>query len=317
MKQDYEWYNAQLHNHTCHSDGRASVAKTIDLLRERGAQVLALTDHNAASGNEEFLKCCAERGVIGIRGNEISTYFGHVVGLGLEEYVDWRYMRPDDPESIFDLIHERGGLCGYAHPIRIGYPLVPGCSWLFRIHDYSRIDYYEILNTGDYLRSRNDMVIEEWIGKLREGLLHLGAVSALDYHGRPWHGHEYVTWLALPHRMENPEKSAMEAIRRQNMIVCKDRLIELNLVGSDGKEYIPGERVPDGPVRLRVRAEGDALPARPVYHADDADSRREIRPDVPFEAKGFAVVRLFDGQADFDHLVAITNPFHFGGRREQ
>lgn len=194
MRQDYKWYNAQLHNHTHHSDGKHSVEETVDLLAARGAQVLALTDHNAASGNAAFLEYCAKRGIIGIRGNEISTYYGHVVGLGVEDYVDWRYMRPDDRESIFKAIHDRGGLCGYAHPICIGYPLVPGCSWLFTIHDYSQIDYYEILNTGDYLRSRNDMVIEEWIGKLREGFLHLGATSALDYHGRPYHGHEYVTY---------------------------------------------------------------------------------------------------------------------------
>ena len=315
MRRDYCWFNAQLHNHSEHSDGRYHIPEMIDHLAARGARVLALTDHNAASGNEEFLRCCAEKGIIGIRGNEISTYYGHVVGLGVEEYIDWRTIRPENPETIFEAIHDLGGLCGYAHPIRIGYPLVPGCSWLYHINDYSKIDYYEILNTGDYLRSRNDLVIEEWVNKLREGLLHLGATSALDYHGRPYHGHEYVTYLALPHEMPNPERAAFEAVRKQNMVICKNRLIELNLTCTDGNEYIPGERVPKGQVYLSVHAEDGVLPERPIYLTDDQNGQREIRPGEPFEADRFVLLRLYDGVADFEHLVAISNPFHITGRR--
>lgn len=310
MRRNIQWYNAQLHNHTRHSDGKDTVGEMIDKLSARGAQVIALTDHNTAAGNGEFLGLCAQKNVIGIRGNEISTYYGHVVGLGLEEYVDWRYFRPENPEEIFRLIHEKGGLCGYAHPIRIGYPLVPGCSWLFHINDYREIDYYEILNTGDYLRSRNDMVIEEWIGKLREGFLHLGAISGLDYHARPYHGHEYVTYLALPRQMEDPEKQAVEAIRHQHVMICKNERIELNLLDAQGEEYVPGENMPGACVRLMVRAREGILPADPVYLADDQCGQQRIKPGEPFNAQRFIVLRLYDGEVDFEHLVAISNPYH-------
>lgn len=310
MRQDIRWYNAQLHNHTTHSDGKFRVPEMIDRLAERGAEVLALTDHNAASGNEEFLRHCAEKGLIGIRGNEVSTYYGHVVGLGVEDYVDWRYFRPEEPEAIFREIHARGGLCGYAHPIRIGYPLVPGCNWMFHINDYTQIDYYEILNTGDYLRSRNDLVIEEWVTRLREGLTWMGAVSGLDYHGRPWHGHEYVTYLALPREMEDGEKAAFEAVRRQRMIVCKDALVAMELEDGSGGAAIPGEEISPFGARLRVCAEPGVLPERPVWLLDDQAGQRPVVPGEPFDFDTFAVIRLYDGTADFDHLVAISNPFH-------
>lgn len=308
------WYNAQLHNHSTNSDGKDSVPEMVEKLSARGAQMLALTDHNTAAGNEEFLRVCKEKGVIGIRGNEVSTYFGHVVGLMLEEYVDWRYYVPSNPEAIFDDLHARGALCGYAHPIRIGYPLVPSCCWLYEIHDYSKIDYYEILNTGDYSRSRNDMIIEEWIGKLREGFLHLGATSGLDYHARPYHGHEYVTYVGLyDGGGDDPERAAVDAIRGQRMIVCKDKLIEFTLEDEAGNVYVPGDTVPCGPVRLKIApSESAAFPARPVVVVDDQNGSRTFHTaeGIYMQPDTFAVVRLYDGSFDFDHLIAVTNPFH-------
>lgn len=313
MKDRILWANAQLHNHSPHSDGRAPLDQMIDLLAGRGAKLLALTDHNTASGNHEFLRLCKEKGVIGIRGNEISTFYGHVVGLGVDTYVDWRGYRPDDPEAIFDEIHALGGLCGYAHPIRIGYPIVPSCSWLFKIHDYSKIDYFEILNTGDYLRSRNDLVIGYWLNKLREGFLHLGAVSGLDYHARPFHGHEYVTYVGLRKGMADGEKEALAAIKAQRMIVCKDKLISITLEDEAGDQYLPGETVP--PTALRVRlcpADGMNMPCPLVMTVDDQGGRRVIKnagDGVPVRPERFAVISLYDGEESFDRLIALSNPF--------
>lgn len=313
MAEKIVWYNAQLHNHSTNSDGKDSVPQMIDKLSARGARLLALTDHNTAAGNAEFLRCCREKGVVGIRGNEVSTFYGHVVGLGVEDYVDWCHYSPENPEAIFDDIHARGGLCGYAHPIRIGYPLVPSCSWLYTIRDYSKIDYFEILNTGDYLRSRNDMVIDYWLRKLREGFLHLGAVSGLDYHARPYHGHEYVTYVALDVCQADLEREAMRAIQGQRMIVCKDAFIDFSFVDENGRAYMPGDHLPGGALRLQVSPSAEAKFANePIVVIDDQRGTLVFEgfDGIVVDPDTFAVARLYDGSFDFDHLVAVTNPFH-------
>lgn len=305
------WLNAQLHNHTVHSDGRDTVSQMIDKLSARGAELLAITDHNAVSGIPEFLQHCKEKGVVGIRGNEISSYYGHVVGLGLEEYYDWRYCDPKDPEAVFDFIHARGGLCGYAHPIRIGFPFVPSCSWLYKIHDYNKVDYYEILNTGDWWRSRNDLVLEEWIERLREGFLHLGATSALDYHARPFHGHEYVTYVALDMEKPDLEKEAMAAIKGQRMIVCKDAFVDISLKDEAGKTYIPGDCL-EGRAKLLVKPDpsyGDL--ENLVFVLDDQNGTREVKGSAEMDVEffKFLVVRVYKEKKDFFNLIAVSNPF--------
>lgn len=312
MENNYRWYNSQLHNHSRHSDGKDTVPDMISKLIERGAEILALTDHNTASGNKEFLEECKKRGIIGIRGNEISSYYGHVVGLEVEDYIDWRYFYTDNPEAIFDEIHKRGGLCGYAHPIRIGYPLVPGCSWLFKIKDYSKIDYYEILNTGDYIRSRNDMVIDYWIRKLREGFLHLGATSGLDFHSRPYHGHEYVTYIALDPNSKDKEKAAIDAIKNQNMIICKDEFINIWLEDDRGEKNIPGNRI-NNKVILHVEIPKSYGNHRFIIVVNDQNTENVYgySDRITMEPEIFAVIRVYSDVYDFDHLLAVSNPFHF------
>lgn len=307
------WLNAQLHNHTVHSDGKDTVEQMVDKLSARGAQILAITDHNAVSGIPAFLKRCKEKNIIGIRGNEISSYYGHIAALGLEEYIDWRYYQIDNPEQVFDDIHKRNALCGYAHPIRIGYPIVPSCAWMYAISDYSKIDYFEILNTGDWSRSRNDMVIEDWLKRLREGFLHLGAISALDYHARPFHGHEYVTYLGLDLSASDLEKEAMTAIKRQRIIVCKDQFIDIYALDSNGNRYIPGDCIPNEKVALHIEIPREYDAQRYIVTLDDQIGKKIIDDFSGIleidDFSEFLVVSVYRDTADFFNLLAISNPF--------
>lgn len=110
-----------------------------------------------------------------------------------------------------------------------------------------------------------------------------------------------------------PERAAVDAIRGQRMIVCKDKLIEFTLEDEAGNVYVPGDTVPCGPVRLKIApSESAAFPARPVVVVDDQNGRRTFHTaeGIYMQPDTFAVVRLYDGSFDFDHLIAVTNPFH-------
>lgn len=84
-------YLADLHTHSTASDGQYTPAELVRLAKERGTQVLALTDHDTFSGTEEAARAGERLGIRVIRGVE----------LGAEEYRNLHILgygyRGDDP----------------------------------------------------------------------------------------------------------------------------------------------------------------------------------------------------------------------------
>ncbi len=83
------WYPVELHTHTCHSDGDFTVKELVRTAKRRTGR-LALTDHNTASGVEEFCREAKKQGILPIRGLEWTTYHGHMTVLEEDGYTDWR-----------------------------------------------------------------------------------------------------------------------------------------------------------------------------------------------------------------------------------
>lgn len=309
MKQ-IRWVNAQLHNHTVHSDGKATVPEMVEALANRGAELIALTDHNSVSGHPQLLPACREKGVHGLRGIEVTTFYGHVLGLGVKEYIDWRGYSPECPEKICRDIRKLGGLAGLAHPIRIGYPAVTGCAWLYHISDYDAFDYIEILNTSDFQFCRNDLAIELWINRLRAGNTHLAAVSGLDYHARPWHGKETVTWLGVDSGIADPESAALDAIRSQRAIVCKDSLIRIEVRDSYRNRQLPGSRFSGTAQELLLDTAGKENLTVVLWDQNGSQILGTAQPSMPLpRTERFLVIALYRGAPDVLNLEAISNPF--------
>ena len=68
------WYPVELHTHTEHSDGDFTVSSLVHAATQRGFAAVALTDHNTASGMQEFLRAAGRAGIIGVPGIEWTTY---------------------------------------------------------------------------------------------------------------------------------------------------------------------------------------------------------------------------------------------------
>lgn len=79
---------ADLHVHTCHSDGADAPEAVVARAAGVGVGALAVTDHDTISALEETRASCARHGIAFLAGTEISTaYRGgevHVVGLGID-----------------------------------------------------------------------------------------------------------------------------------------------------------------------------------------------------------------------------------------
>jgi predicted metal-dependent phosphoesterase TrpH len=114
---------ADIHMHTTAGDGWISPARLVQEVSRRRLSVVAVTDHDHVEGARRVEELLAQQNsvVSMIRGVEVSTRSGHLLGLFVEKPP--RPMRPVQ-ESI-DVIKEQGGLVVVPHPLG---RLVPSLS---------------------------------------------------------------------------------------------------------------------------------------------------------------------------------------------
>jgi predicted metal-dependent phosphoesterase TrpH len=78
---------ADLHMHSCHSDGVLTPAALMELVAARGVTLAALTDHDTTAGLDDAATAAATHGVRFLRGVEVSAGWNgqsiHVIGLGV------------------------------------------------------------------------------------------------------------------------------------------------------------------------------------------------------------------------------------------
>jgi predicted metal-dependent phosphoesterase TrpH len=105
--------SADLHIHTCYSDGRPTPRQVLSHVRAMGeVQVIAITDHNTIAGAERAAALAPEYGVAVIVGEEVSSTGGHILGLFLQERVPPGLSAEDTIRAI----HAQAGIAVAAHP---------------------------------------------------------------------------------------------------------------------------------------------------------------------------------------------------------
>lgn len=178
-----QWIPCELHTHTINSDGSLSLLKLAQQAKKLGLECIALTDHNTISGHLDIPYVMKETGLQIVHGMEWTTFYGHMVAMGIKKYVDWRNRVPSDiHEGIAD-IHEVGGLAGVAHPYRMGSPMCTGCYWQFQVKDWNEVDYLEVWSqTFPSINPVNKRAFKLWTDLLNQGYK-LTAVSGRDWHG--------------------------------------------------------------------------------------------------------------------------------------
>ncbi len=74
-----------LHLHSRCSDGSMTPAELAGAVAAAGLSAAALTDHDTVKGVREFVEASKHLGFEGVAGVEISTHYGHLLGLFLPE----------------------------------------------------------------------------------------------------------------------------------------------------------------------------------------------------------------------------------------
>jgi predicted metal-dependent phosphoesterase TrpH len=166
---------ADLHIHTTHSDGTATVSELLAYVANHtDLRVIAVTDHDAVAGALEAQRLAPEFGLEVVVGEEISTREGHLLALFIEEFI-----APGRPvAATIAEVRAQGGLAVAAHPFqlmvpslgRVGLlrrPVGMECGWT--------VDAVETFNAGTSMQSNNDLAEQyAW----RRGLSMIGGSDA-------------------------------------------------------------------------------------------------------------------------------------------
>ena len=138
-----KFIRAELHNHSTESDGALSVESLAAYAAEKNFGVLALTDHNTTSGHAKAYDAIRRAGyaLALLPGVEITTFFGHILALGLVQMPDITTLDPRAPEPFFAMLRTAGARAvGIAHPFSVGSPLFIGCRFDMEMHDWNAVD---------------------------------------------------------------------------------------------------------------------------------------------------------------------------------
>lgn len=174
-----KWYPCELHCHTVHSDGDFTVERLISTAKERKLSGIFLTDHNTMSGYEQTQN---EKELCIVKGIEWTTYFGHMLVIDCDSYVDWRDAVPDNIDEKIIQVKEQNGIVGIAHPFQLGTPVCTGGHWDFRVKKWENVSYMEIFSEGSpYINTLNLKARRLWHSLLTQGY------RIAPTMGRDWH----------------------------------------------------------------------------------------------------------------------------------
>ncbi len=111
---DYVEFRGAVHIHTNASEGAGSPEVILEAAGQAGLDFIAITDHNTmASWEKEQME--ATSSPVLLKGIEISTNAGHLLGLGLEKV---KSNFPRDAQAAINEVRALGGYPVLSHPTR-------------------------------------------------------------------------------------------------------------------------------------------------------------------------------------------------------
>jgi len=330
-----KWLPFELHTHTPHSDGTHTLLEMCIQARELGLSGIALTDHNTTSGMVDAAAVTEETGISIIPGLEWTTFYGHMLTLGVP-YSEWRDLGPSDIHKGIDRVHEQGGIVGIAHPFSLGSPICTGCHWEYVVKDWNDIDYMEVWHeTLPPMRNHNAPAFEQWTSLLNQGY----RISATA--GRDWHRSSKeddlpaYTYLGLENEDDMPNtESVVDAISSGRICVSMGPRLELQVergvyrygIGDMVEVETPGE---NGKCEMTVRVIPSNHPDRQLETDEQglmiifesnlgeltryslAEGQDEIHHSFRADGLLWMRVRLYGMLNGALSTLAFTNPVYF------
>lgn len=230
----------ELHCHTLNSDGGFTVKELLESAKSDGLCAIALTDHNTFSGHKDL----DDNIIPAVRGIEWTTYFGHMLVLGAEKFVDWRDAVPGNIDKKISEVKKTGGIVGIAHPFQHGSPICTGGRWEFNVSDWEQVDYIEIWHEAfGSQNTENDRAFEFWTNLLDKGYK-IAAVYGRDWHRKENGGHFGCTYVGTDG--ETNTKNTFEGIKNGRTVPSSGAKFYFTIADKNceyhiGDTVLPGE----------------------------------------------------------------------------
>ncbi len=229
------WYRGELHSHTTHSDGDCTVQELINNAVTNHLDFLAITDHNTTSTLYELNQANFQDLLI-IPGFELTTFHGHALALGIDQWVDWRtgYQGWTINDAAV-AVKKFGGTFILAHPNDIGSPRCTGCKWEYQDINFDFVDAVEIWNSGWWEgEGGNIKNLFQW-QNLQQENCHLPFTAGTDYHQvYDWDKKVAYTYV---YSTELSVKAILEGIRKGRVIISSGPWISLRGIKDDEKGF--------------------------------------------------------------------------------
>jgi hypothetical protein len=249
---------------------------------------------------------------------ELTTFWGHALVLGLEDWTDWR-VHPGirSMEDIQQEVAERGGLFVIAHPLATGDPYCTGCAWSYTSMMPGTARAVEVWN-GDWLtESNNSLGLAEAYRWLNIGSK-LTFTSGTDNHDVPpaW-AHQGFNHVFA---QEFSVQGILEAVRAGHVLISSGPVLLLtaaanSVTGMMGDVLDAGS----GPITLDIRWQDCPSGARLELIVDGSAFK-----NLAVSGEGSIAWIVEGGSAHWvlatlsiagGKMLAITNPIFFDGRR--
>ena len=316
LRDQWGWYKGELHSHTFHSDGDWTGGEMIAAAQKRGLDFLFITDHNTHSVYPE-LAGVEPDGLLLIPGIELTTFEGHALVLGIQNWIDWRCgyagWRMEDAARE---IQEQQGLFIITHPHALGSPFCTGCRWDYADFDLARADGLEVWNgmwesEGD----KNPQGLRMW-HELQKNGLNITATAGTDIHNP----HDWDAGMGAPVVYVNARslsaEGVLEGIRAGRVILSSGPWIYLRAhsEGTDGAIRGVGETCKSASRTFKLTAEWVSVPdnaqlvirnSQDVVEVVEVSGAGTISREVIVEEEDRFWLELY--RAD-GALLALTNP---------
>lgn len=261
------YFPCELHCHTVHSDGDFLPNQLQNFAKDNGLSLIALTDHNTFSGYDEIDNSIIKT----IKGIEWTTYFGHMLVLGANNFVDWRDATPDNIDKKISEVRESGSLVGVAHPFQLGSPMCTGGRWEFKVSKWENVNYIEIWHERFSRENyENEKGVAFW-----KSLLDKGYHLACSY-GRDWHRPEKTknygcTYLDFENEINC--ENALDSIKKGRMVVSTGAEFYFT-VNQNEKSYKIGDTLCEGEAKFEFFLN---TKARETFHTDNDFKYEKIK----------------------------------------
>ncbi len=302
----------ELHNHTVESDGDMTVEELLQCFYGLNIRRFSLTDHNTISGHKK-LQELTEKSRLPleyITGYELTSYYGHILCQNISSYIPWEDIDKENADILFKRVHDAGGLVGIAHPFSIGSPVSNGMQFQMKIHDYSLLDFIEVINNAHPMIPDNYRAILWWEDLIRKGNK-VAAVSGMDFHKLRDMSNYYTTYMEVREDSKNILLSEQfeQAIANCKTCITKGPIINCRM--ENNLLTIKLYYVEDGFSNKYKQTEQMYIkiltPSKEMIIPIEDENSIYIR-DLQSKSSSVIIIELYEKAIERQNLLAIGSP---------